>query len=63
MTKKYIEAGGHGGKGGAPHKAAVFADTVGDPFKNTAGPSMDILIKLMGVISLVLAPWFLAPQS
>ena len=59
-AKKYIEAGAHGGKGGATHKAAVVGDTVGDPFKDTAGPSLNILIKLMSVVSLVLAPWFVA---
>jgi K(+)-stimulated pyrophosphate-energized sodium pump len=57
-AKKYIEAGALGGKGGAPHKAAVVGDTVGDPFKDTSGPSLNILIKLMSVVSLVLAPWF-----
>ena len=57
-AKKYIEAGAHGGKGGDPHKAAVVGDTVGDPFKDTSGPSMNILIKLMSVVSLVLAPFF-----
>ncbi|MFQ5679253.1 MAG: sodium-translocating pyrophosphatase [Gemmatimonadota bacterium] len=57
-AKKYIEAGAHGGKGSAPHKAAVVGDTVGDPFKDTSGPSMNIVIKLMSVVSLVLAPWF-----
>ncbi len=57
-AKKYIEGGAHGGKGSDPHKAAVVGDTVGDPFKDTAGPSMNILIKLMSVVSLVLAPWF-----
>ncbi len=56
-AKKYIEGGAHGGKGGEPHKAAVVGDTVGDPFKDTSGPSMNILIKLMSVVSLVLAPW------
>ncbi len=56
-AKKYIEGGAHGGKGGDPHKAAVVGDTVGDPFKDTSGPSMNILIKLMSVVSLVLAPW------
>ncbi|MGE0456532.1 MAG: sodium-translocating pyrophosphatase [Vicinamibacteria bacterium] len=59
-AKKYIESGQHGGKGGAPHKAAVVGDTVGDPFKDTSGPSLNILIKLMSIVSLVLAPWFLA---
>jgi K(+)-stimulated pyrophosphate-energized sodium pump len=57
-AKKYIERGAHGGKGSDSHKAAVVGDTVGDPFKDTAGPSMNILIKLMSVVSLVLAPWF-----
>jgi K(+)-stimulated pyrophosphate-energized sodium pump len=57
-AKKYIEAGAHGGKGSDPHKAAVVGDTVGDPFKDTSGPSMNILIKLMSIVSLVLAPWF-----
>jgi K(+)-stimulated pyrophosphate-energized sodium pump len=57
-AKKYIEGGAHGGKGGEPHKAAVVGDTVGDPFKDTSGPAMNILIKLMSVVSLVLAPWF-----
>ncbi len=57
-AKKYIESGAFGGKGSAPHKAAVVGDTVGDPFKDTAGPSLNILIKLMSVISLVIAPLF-----
>ena len=57
-AKKYIEAGALGGKGSDAHKAAVVGDTVGDPFKDTAGPSLNILIKLMSVVSLVLAPWF-----
>ncbi len=57
-AKKHIEGGAHGGKGSDPHKAAVVGDTVGDPFKDTSGPSMNILIKLMSVVSLVLAPWF-----
>ncbi|MDE5758032.1 MAG: sodium/proton-translocating pyrophosphatase, partial [Allobaculum sp.] len=55
-AKKFIESGEHGGKGSDAHKAAVTGDTVGDPFKDTAGPAMDILIKLMSVISLILAP-------
>ncbi|MBN2171899.1 MAG: sodium-translocating pyrophosphatase [Candidatus Krumholzibacteriota bacterium] len=55
-AKKYIEGGALGGKGSAAHKAAVVGDTVGDPFKDTAGPSLNILIKLMSVVSLVLAP-------
>lgn len=56
-AKKYIEAGNLGGKGSDAHKAAVVGDTVGDPFKDSAGPSMNILIKLMSVVSLVLAPF------
>jgi len=59
-AKKYIEAGAHGGKGSDAHKAAVVGDTVGDPFKDTSGPSLNILIKLMSVVSLVLAPIFIA---
>jgi K(+)-stimulated pyrophosphate-energized sodium pump len=59
-AKKYIEGGAHGGKGSDPHKAAVVGDTVGDPFKDTSGPSLNILIKLMSVVSLVMAPWFIA---
>ena len=59
-AKKYIEGGAYGGKGSDPHKAAVVGDTVGDPFKDTSGPSLNILIKLMSVVSLVLAPWFVA---
>lgn len=55
-AKKYIEAGSHGGKGSDCHKAAVVGDTVGDPFKDTSGPAMNILIKLMSVVSLVIAP-------
>ncbi len=57
-AKKYIEGGAYGGKGSDPHKAAVVGDTVGDPFKDTSGPSLNILIKLMSVVALVLAPWF-----
>ena len=57
-AKKYIEEGNHGGKGSEPHKAAVVGDTVGDPFKDTSGPSINILIKLMTVVSLVFAPLF-----
>ena len=58
-AKKYIEDGSHGGKGSEAHKAAVVGDTVGDPFKDTSGPSINILIKLMTIVSLVFAPIFL----
>jgi K(+)-stimulated pyrophosphate-energized sodium pump len=57
-AKKYIEEGHHGGKGSDSHHAGVVGDTVGDPFKDTSGPAMNILIKLMSVVSLVLAPLF-----
>ena len=57
-AKKYIEAGAHGGKGTSTHAAAVVGDTVGDPFKDTSGPSINILIKLMAIVSLVFAPLF-----
>ncbi|MCD8357791.1 MAG: sodium-translocating pyrophosphatase, partial [Oscillospiraceae bacterium] len=59
-AKKYIEEGAHGGKGSEAHHAAVVGDTVGDPFKDTSGPSINILIKLMTVVSLVFAPIFLS---
>ena len=59
-AKKYIEDGSHGGKGSDAHKAAVVGDTVGDPFKDTSGPSINILIKLMTIVSLVFAPLFLS---
>jgi K(+)-stimulated pyrophosphate-energized sodium pump len=58
-TKKYIEAGHLGGKGSFAHKAAVTGDTVGDPFKDTAGPALNILLKLMSIVSLVFAPIFI----
>ncbi|MCI9477315.1 MAG: sodium-translocating pyrophosphatase [Emergencia sp.] len=57
-AKKYIEEGNYGGKGSKPHKAAVVGDTVGDPFKDTSGPSINILIKLMTIVSVVFAPMF-----
>lgn len=58
-AKKYIETGAHGGKGSFAHKAAVTGDTVGDPFKDTAGPSLHVLIKLLSTLTLVLAPLFM----
>jgi K(+)-stimulated pyrophosphate-energized sodium pump len=57
-AKKYIEKGNHGGKGSDCHKAAVVGDTVGDPLKDTSGPSLNILIKLSAILSLVFAPFF-----
>jgi K(+)-stimulated pyrophosphate-energized sodium pump len=59
-AKKYIEAGNYGGKGSEEHKAAVVGDTVGDPFKDTAGPSINILIKLLSMVSIVFASLILA---
>jgi K(+)-stimulated pyrophosphate-energized sodium pump len=58
-AKKYIETGAYGGKKSDPHKASVVGDTVGDPFKDTAGPSLHVLIKLLSTITLVLAPLFI----
>ena len=54
-AKKYIEGGEHGGKGSDQHKAAVVGDTVGDPFKDTSGPSINILIKLLSMVAIVFA--------
>ena len=62
-AKKYIEQGYHGGKGSEAHKAAVVGDTVGDPFKDTSGPSMNILINLMTIVSLTFAPLFIMVQG
>jgi Na+/H+-translocating membrane pyrophosphatase len=58
-AKKYIEMGMLGGKGSDAHKAGVVGDTVGDPFKDTAGPSLHVLIKLLSTVTLVLAPLFI----
>jgi len=58
-AKKFIEEGHHGGKGSDPHKASVIGDTVGDPFKDTAGPSLHIVVKLLSTITLVMAPLFI----
>jgi K(+)-stimulated pyrophosphate-energized sodium pump len=58
-AKKYIEEGNHGGKGSLSHKAAVVGDTVGDPFKDTSGPSLNILIKLMSMVSIVFAAFII----
>jgi len=55
-AKKFIEKGAFGGKGSDAHKASVVGDTVGDPFKDTSGPAMNILIKLLAIVSLVIAP-------
>ncbi len=62
-AKKYVEEGNFGGKGSEAHKASVVGDTVGDPFKDTSGPSINILIKLMTIVSLVFAPLFLSLGS
>ena len=59
-AKKYVEEGHYGGKGSDTHKATVVGDTVGDPFKDTSGPSINILIKLMTIVSVVFAPLFVA---
>ena len=57
-AKKYVEEGNYGGKGSEVHKATVVGDTVGDPFKDTSGPSINILIKLMTIVAVVFAPLF-----
>jgi len=58
-AKKYIESGEHGGKGTGAHAAAIIGDTIGDPFKDTVGPSLHVVIKLLTTITLVLAPLFI----
>ena len=58
-SKKYIESGAYGGKGSDAHKAAVIGDTVGDPCKDTSGPSLNILIKLMSMVCIVFTPVFI----
>ncbi len=62
-AKKYIESGAHGGKGSDAHKAAVVGDTVGDPFKDTSGPSLNILMKLMAILSLVFVPFMISAHQ
>ena len=59
-AKKYIELGNHGGKGSDSHAAAVTGDTVGDPFKDTSGPAINILMKLMAIVSIIFGPLFLS---
>ena len=58
-AKKYVEAGALGGKGSDAHKATIVGDTVGDPFKDTSGPAMNILLKLMAIVAVVFGPLFL----
>ena len=62
-AKKYVELGHHGGKGSQAHKAAVTGDTVGDPFKDTAGPSLHVVIKLLSTTILVLCPLFVGQTA
>ena len=62
-AKKFIETGKHGGKGSDAHKAAVVGDTVGDPFKDTSGPSLNILMKLMAILSLVFVPFIVSAHA
>jgi len=60
LAKKYIELGNHGGKGSEAHEAGVIGDTVGDPTKDTSGPALNILLKLMAMVSIVFGPLFLS---